>query len=732
MLSPSYLNLYRELNNNKICEKSKLGFTNHPLSCQALVFDLDTKDFDVNKKEQHLNTSSPETTNEPKITPQAVYVIDFNDSSKRKRGQSFTEKETILKDLGIASSKDLCSMADLVVTAWGSKENEKLVMHDLVCEKNSSPVRCEAKIRKLDSNTLLIVIRDISDSLKVIAETTARQKDADANRFTRHEVKNGLLAAIELSHDLHETLAKGQQIANQYSMDCNLGVLSMNKENYLSDDMSSLIDMTLEANRRTLELDKTLHEILDTILAEAMARDVIHEAYEQKMGRVDVNSLLSDGIANPLSRTNSSRFPILSKPAKFPAFASDPQLLKYIHRNAVSNACKYGKPGGLVLTELFWDNASSTFTMNVTNLPGKNHDLILEMGDLAQDIVFTPRKQLKVHMNKEGNKNLSSGDGAWIMRKCAKTLGGTCDIKFEKNQSVFSFKCPMVIHDKTIKESTMSMEATNFKLPKNIYAFGVDDSKIQCKLLKRFFIYANINENRIHIFGNSSSELKDFDSKIVKFIQNHSDDYFLCLVDENLDIHEEDNLKSNLTISGSLCVSNILKQLQSDQERRVLALIRSANDSAHDVAIYNSRAHGYLPKSPVKKDQVLEILSPLWLKRFPKSSFNQSERRTDECKGKNIDDIAENRVVENDNNVYSFSLRDVSGRVDRIDQLVLSDINSLTGNWPLIWENLQCLKGDLLTLPSSEKVSTAIDMISSLRDTKLPESLLTRWNAIRS
>ena len=57
----------------------------------------------------------------------------------------------------------------------------------------------------------MIVVRDISERFrrfeaekKVISETTARLKDAAANRFTRHEVKNGLLAAIGLCDSLNE------------------------------------------------------------------------------------------------------------------------------------------------------------------------------------------------------------------------------------------------------------------------------------------------------------------------------------------------------------------------------------------------------------------------------------------------------------------------------------------------------------------------------------------------
>jgi signal transduction histidine kinase len=40
-------------------------------------------------------------------------------------------------------------------------------------------------------------------------------------------------------------------------------------------------------------------------------------------------------------------FPLL------PRLALDRQLLRYIYRNAVSNACKYGKPDGLLIPGFF-------------------------------------------------------------------------------------------------------------------------------------------------------------------------------------------------------------------------------------------------------------------------------------------------------------------------------------------------------------------------------------------
>ena len=56
----------------------------------------------------------------------------------------------------------------------------------------------------------------------------------------------------------------------------------------------------------------------------------------------------------------------------------------------------------------------------------------------------------------------------------------------------------------------------------------------------------------------------------------------------------------------------------------MFALVRSANDSSSDIAIYCDRAHGFLPKAPIKRDKVSETLAPMWFKRFPQAQFGET------------------------------------------------------------------------------------------------------------
>ena len=57
-------------------------------------------------------------------------------------------------------------------------------------------------------------------------------------------------------------------------------------------------------------------------------------------------------------------------------------------------------------------------------------------------------------------------------------------------------------------------------------------------------------------------------------------------MDENLDIVDEATNKHD-TISGSQCVENIRRRLSPEIESRMFAMIRSANDSSSDIAIYS-------------------------------------------------------------------------------------------------------------------------------------------------
>lgn len=89
-----------------------------------------------------------------------------------------------------------------------------------------------------------------------------------------------------------------------------------------------------------------------------------------------------------------------------------------------------------------------------------------------------------------------------------------------------------------------------------------------------------------------------FVDNVVNFMEENIGDHILLIADENLDIVDE--AAKHTTVSGSHLVEMIRARILPEQERFLFSLIRSANDSASDIAIYNSRAHGFLPKGKEK------------------------------------------------------------------------------------------------------------------------------------
>jgi light-regulated signal transduction histidine kinase (bacteriophytochrome) len=225
--------------------------------------------------------------------------------------------------------------------------------------------------------------------------------------------------------------------------------------------------------RRLGDLDNNLHQVLDTVLAEAMARDVINEVYCPRFERIDVVALLQN------TSSDVERFPVRALQTDLPFMKVDLQLLQYIHRNAVSNACKYGKQGDLVLTLVTLNQEQMELEVQVVNSPGPGHEELLGLGPKAGEAVF--EQGLRLHENlRIKDRFISHGDGAWIAQKCAKSMGGSCNINFEAELTTFSFKCPT-------EPSTpvVALNTVDFEVPPFTYGVAIDDSKIQRKLMTR-------------------------------------------------------------------------------------------------------------------------------------------------------------------------------------------------------------------------------------------------------
>ena len=695
MVSPVYMRLYHCQDKNS----------------KAIMFDIDAQEV--------------ASGNFSVIKTNMVRTIDFK-SLPEPRLQVFHD---IQRDTNIAVGTEdvtiddtlLKSLAGMIARAWNMDSEAKILTHRLLKDFNGDKkfTSCEANICYLESDAILMVIRDISErskrfeaEKKMIFETTARQKDAEANRFTRHEVKNGLLAAIGLCENLKESALASSDSGAEHShysepMITNKPPVAVHA--HTQPGRSRSPDPKVTLSTYTNELDKTLKNVLDTILSEAMARDVIHGNYEPKMERVDIEDLLSS------ADMNQERFRLISQPSPLPSIYFDPQLLQYIYRNAVSNACKYGQKDGVVTSRVYFDEDNDVLRMDIENLPGEQHDYLLKLGAEACDAVFEPGKRLHEEKITNSSKH-SAGDGAWIMHKCAETLKGKVGIKFEKHRTIFSFVCPAK------RFSLTSIDPQKFSIPRNAWGVAIDDSKIQRKLLSKFLALAGVLESRQIIVGETEDQIKNFDSFVVQIVQKNPNDYFLIIVDENLDIIENGTL--SVTVSGSKCVERIRRKLLPDQERRVLALVRSANDSSTDIALYNSRAHGFISKAPVRNSSVLESIAPIWQKRFkylPRSQVSGNMPLVSDEKEGPMSDFA------------CLVVNELQANLDSIDGLCSEEsLSLLQRNWPFIWDKLHCLKGDLLSLLNTPSIENAVREISSMRGAQLPVNFVSRWVSLRS
>jgi len=273
--------------------------------------------------------------------------------------------------------------------------------------------------------------------------------------------------------------------------------------------------------------------------------------------------------------------------------------------------------------------------------------------------------------------------------------------------------------EKEEERDSFAADYSRFRIPTNTHAIAIDDSKIQRKLLSKLIEFAGIPEERATVVGDGHDEIMGFEDFVVNFMENHPEDFVFLLVDENLDVVNEDSVRS--TISGSLCVEKIRQRLPAKLERRMFALVRSANDSSSDIAIYSTRAHGFLPKAPIKRDKVLETLAPLWHGRFPPSEFGETIGFTSK------DDVLTAAVaVDND---IACTPYDIAQQIEYIGTLFrdgkhISEIR-------LIHEQMHGLKGDLLTLNSTISVTSIIGHINLILVAQSPETTLERWNSVR-
>lgn len=470
-----------------------------------------------------------------------------------------------------------------------------------------------------------------------------------------------------------------------------------------------------------------MRDILDSITDHAMSLDVVNEVYDVRKERVVVPELLSN-IRRQANSVGRSRFTLKSFPMQFPVLGLDPRLLRHIYQNALSNACRYGRSGGDIVTNVAYDEEKKEFRLDVVNEPGSRHETLLKLSkEEVERRVFS--KGSRLHEGSEDDEEYavanSSGDGAWIVKKCARILRGDVSLNFEENQTIFSFWCPA----RKLAKSSLNEndeEALSFQsVPQNTWGIVIDDSGIQRKLMDRFLKIAGIEKERRIILGKTSQEIFGFPEKVIHILKTNPDDRVLLIADENLEVVDGSAVHS--TVSGSSCIAKILEELAPAEENRLLALVRSANDSSEELSMYMSRAHGYLLKEPIDKRGVLDTIRPWWFKRFPPSdgrgrpSLSRSNSESSTCGSDGYDPFY-----------------DIVATLEVIDALCkVSSIKSLKSRWRSIKEKLQALKGDLKSTISPRKSSEGLVFVISeidllRRKREFPTDFHERWTTLRS
>ena len=332
------------------------------------------------------------------------------------------------------------------------------------------------------------------------------------------------------------------------------------------------------------------------------------------------------------------------------------------------------------------------------------------------------------------------------MEKCAKALGGTCKIRFEETQTVVSFKCPATpVRSDLANFRDFNVPAVsarpcscsqNFEWSANLttsleptsneqttFGLALDDSKIQRRILRRILSHVGIERSRLNVMGKASADVDEFSKQLLFLLREHRDAKFLVLVDEILDWNGDPNVGQ---LSGSCVMKEILSSMTPDQERRVLALVRSANDSQDDIKQYLSRVHGFYPKSPTKCERVRETLAPLWLSRFA----DQEEEDASSILHASSED-------EDDSEISASDILDSMKAVETLLLRLLGSSSSPrqpTGQeWPKIWIALHGLRGDLMMVgEENDSLAKASELIEKLRGEQVPNEFAAKWSAIQS
>jgi hypothetical protein len=527
---------------------------------------------------------------------------------------------------------------------------------------------CVESILSKMSDKTLSVTRDITDRLKrheaekaLAIQTTARKKDAEANSFIRHEVKNGLFSAI--------------------------GQVDSIKEMYVSaikDDDVYSVDFHSDVVNRFSEIAYDLDGTLQTVLSEAMAKDIMNDEYIARKEKVNIGDLIN--------RIKGERYKWFLNPKEIPNILSDGQLLFYIIRNALSNANKYGKEWADIKITISIINTK--LIINIENEPGPNHDKLVNLDN--HNIIFEKGVKLHKESKLKSKSCLSAGDGAWIMQTCARLCHGQCSIQFNPDKTIFTYEA-------SIELSMDSQDIVNLKFPDNTFIYIIDDSNIQRRLMNAQVKNFILSRENIKVYGKGKDEIVGLENILYENIVKFEEYYHIVLCDENLDYTVDSTLYYE---SGSDICKNLKEKLDKKlKNKNYITFIRSANDSKSDIEKYLTVCDGFIPKAMLTVNDLKEIIAKQWIKYFG--------------------------IVQTSAINYTYD-----GDLKELIDLFLEDIDSFmvleyqSQEWDSFWSDLHRLKGTLGLLKITANTSSAITIIESLRHNKFDKDFDIIWRGL--
>jgi len=412
-----------------------------------------------------------------------------------------------------------------------------------------------------------------------------------------------------------------------------------------------------------------------TVMRDAMTKDIVHGNYSPQNQPVDFCSALQHAI-------RSNRFEFSWGPDPFPVILTDVCVMLYIAKNAASNACKYGGPGPIKMEVSLLDNE---LRLMCKNPPGEGHEELMKLENPA--VVFEKESRLHGSILPEVP---GAGHGGWIVQLCAQALKGTCTIEFTPSETIFELRCPAKVH------VTQEM-ITEFACPSSVFVVVLDDSRSQRHLfqlnLKRYL--AVLPENVI-VMGESVEEAQGFVESMYNHIVSHPNAKYIIFFDENLDYT---TVEGSVNISGSELGAELREKLSDKDERRILALARSANDSVQDVELYEKRLHGAFPKSNMNRTQLLENLVPRLVDRFGPSVCHQND----------ITDLSDSDMKA----MVEIYLQEVAG--------LSFEQCTTAAQWADTWPVLHRLKGSAMVF-QDDASEGLVEHIATMRGAKSPSA----------